>query len=96
MQLHRYWFEFSISPGEIGHYHSYAGLDWGCGVTAYDYDDAFAILREAVFKDDPMPEVSRVVEDIDVSELDERHVLPNMGAPSDRGIWFPTGISRCN
>lgn len=89
MELHRYWIEFAISPGELGMFPSYAGLSWGCGVTAYNYDDAMKLLRERIFKSDPVPEVVRVLEDVDIEHVDEGHVRPNMGAPSNRGIWFP-------
>jgi hypothetical protein len=54
MGLHRYWFEFEISPGELGQYPSYAGLALGCGVTAHTLDDAFGILRQGIFKQDPL------------------------------------------
>jgi hypothetical protein len=33
-----------------------------------------------------------VIEDIDVRDLhlvDQSHVVPNMGDPSIRGVWFP-------
>jgi hypothetical protein len=93
MELHRYWFEFEIAPGDLDENPSYAGLSWGCGVTAYNYDDAVEILRQRVFKEDPLPEIARVVKDIDISQLDEGHVRPNMTAPSERGIWFPAGVS---
>lgn len=92
MELHRYWFEFAIAPGELGQFPSYSGLGWGCGVTAHNYDDAIAILRDRIFKSDPVPEIAQVVEDVDLSELDEGHVRPNMTAPTERGVWFPAGV----
>jgi hypothetical protein len=27
-----------------------------------------------------------------VSTLDKGHVLPNMAAPNERGIWYPLGF----
>ena len=60
----------------------------GCGVSATDLDDAEALLRESLFDGD-LPTVRRVVEDLDVRDLDENHVRPNMGDPSVRGVWFP-------
>ena len=90
--LRRYWFAFNIAPGEVGIYPSYAGLSYGCGVTAYTYDDAIHVLHEKLFKDAPTPPIESVTEDIDVSSLDAGHVLPNMGDPTHRGIWFPAGI----
>jgi hypothetical protein len=35
-----------------------------------------------------VPQPARVVEDVDVSTLDAGHVLPNMRAPNERGVWF--------
>jgi hypothetical protein len=92
MTLRRFWFEFNISPGELTTYRSYAGLSYGCGVTAYSYDDAISVLHESLFGDDPTPPIEQTTEDVDVSTLDEGHVLPNMGDPTRRGIWFPGGI----
>ena len=68
-----------------------AGLAYGCGVSAYDYDDALALLSERVFAGKPPPDPAEVIENIDVSQLDRSHVLPNMDDPATRGIWFPRG-----
>jgi hypothetical protein len=82
--LRRYWFTFSSVK-------AYSTLRLGCGVTAYDYDDAVSILRQAVFVDDEAFIIERVIEDVDVSNLDPRHVIPNMDPPIWRGVWFPKG-----
>jgi len=87
--LHRYWVEFEITPGELGMYPSYAGLGLGCGVTGCTWDDALRLLRERLFQNDPVPAITRVVDDVDVRHLDGGRVRPNMGSPSERGIWFP-------
>jgi hypothetical protein len=42
-----------------------------------------------VFGGGPLPAVVEVVENVDVRDLDEGHVLPNLGDPSARGVWFP-------
>jgi hypothetical protein len=42
----------------------------------------------AVFKDAPMPPIQSLIEDVDVSTLDQ-HVRPNILAPIWRGFWFP-------
>jgi hypothetical protein len=82
--LHRYWFEFrgsreALPPG-----------GWlGCGVTAVDTADAEQLLVQGRFRGAPLPPIARVIEDVDVSELDAGHVLPNMGDPTQRGVWFP-------
>jgi hypothetical protein len=88
-KLKRYWFEFAISEDEFLRYPSYAGLRRGCGVTAFSEGDALQILHEHLFKSDPLPEICNMVVDVNVSALDSQHVLPNIGIPVDRGIWFP-------
>jgi len=81
--LHRYWFEFggpreALPPG-----------GWlGCGVTAVDRADAEQLLAEGPFRGAPIPPIDRVIENVDVSELDAGHVLPNMGDVTQRGVWF--------
>jgi len=65
-------------------------LNMGCGVTAYDYDDAINLLRESVFGGNE-PTVIDFKEDVDVSKLDQNHVAPNMGSVVVRGVWFPLG-----
>lgn len=91
--LHRYWFDFNITPNQLSEYATYAGFSYGCGVTAYSLEDALQVLRQSVFGSDPLPEVAKVVEDVDVSSLDKGHVLPNMGNPTSRGVWFPIGFA---
>jgi hypothetical protein len=71
--LIRFWFNID---GKLGY-----------GVTAYSLDDAILLLSEAV--DDFDLTSSTVVENIDVSTLDQNHVIPNMGAPNFQGVWFP-------
>lgn len=92
MNLVRYWIEFEISPGELTMYPSYAGLAYGCGVTAPSYEEAVDTLVEKLFRKDPIPEIKTVIENVDLSALDAGHVLPNIGNPVVRGIWFPAGI----
>lgn len=87
--LRRYWFEFEICEDDVFRYPSYAGLGRGCGVTAYDQNDALLLLREHLFREDPLPQIRKVIEDVDVSALDGSHVLPNIGVPTWRGVWYP-------
>ena len=61
----------------------------GVGVTAYTIDDAKELLRQMVFKDEPLPHVSNIIENLDVSTLDAGHILPNIGVPTVRGVWYP-------
>jgi hypothetical protein len=89
MNLTRFWFTFKLSLGDP---HP-PGVLTGCGITALDEEDAIRILKEDVFRSPKLPEVKARVTDVDVSQLDRRHVLPNMGDPSRRGVWFPLGYS---
>lgn len=68
-----------------------SALNIGCGITAKNREDAITLLRERVFDLNPMPEIISCIEDVDVSTLDEGHVLPNMGSVVKRGVWFPVG-----
>jgi hypothetical protein len=83
--LRRYWFKF-------GPLKTPSALNIGCGITAYDYDDAINVLREQVFASQPLPSIASFVEDVDVSTLDQKHVLPNLGQVVKRGVWFPLGF----
>lgn len=81
--LHRFWFRFEPSADA-----RFIGRQLGCGVTAVDRRDAEDLLRTQVFGGE-LPPTIEVVEDIDVRDLDQGHVIPNMGDPSVRGVWFP-------
>ena len=84
--LKRFWFKLSPLPPNP--------LNLGCGITAYDYDDAVALLKERVFsRSGKSPEIISFVEDVDISSLDEKHVKPNMEVPVVRGVWFPKGYN---
>jgi hypothetical protein len=80
----RYWFVFERSrattPSATGY-----------GVTAFGHEDALQLLSERIFRGKPLPAISQCVEHVDISQLDPRHVLPNIGNPIARGIWFPQG-----
>jgi hypothetical protein len=88
-ELTRCWFEFDKSTDDLSKYVLGLGLGFGCGVTARNYDDALALIDEHLLRGEPMPPIARVVPDIDVSTLDVGHVIPNMGVPIWRGVWFP-------
>ena len=86
-ELRRFWFAFEKpKQGPLP-----PGTGWGVGVTAIDRDDAIALMRERVFRSGVLPTIRLAIEDVDVSTLDEGHVLPNMGDVLRRGIWFPLG-----
>ena len=69
----------------------YDPLRLGCGVSAYNYADALSILEKAVFGGKQLPRIGSVVEDVQVSDLDQKHVVPNMDPVVWRGVWFPKG-----
>ena len=84
--MKRYWFEFC--EGNLPF-----GVRIGCGVTAYNYDDALFLLSKKVFNNAAPPEIKNMIENVDISTLDDGHVLPNMSSPNLRGIWFPLGYT---
>lgn len=85
----RYWFEFDVTAADF-HIIPYGTLI-GCGVTAYNYEDALKIIKEKVFNSSELPVIKRMVENVDIRTLDQGHVIPNMLAPVVRGVWFPPG-----
>lgn len=87
MKMHKYWFKFDLSMNDP---HPIGTL-MGCGVTASSKADALELLKEQVFLADTMPSIKKCIEDVEMSELDTRHVLPNIGDSSQRGVWFPLG-----
>lgn len=78
MQLTRYWIEFK-PDGE------HLRLRWG--VTALGKVDALTLVQHALGGE--LPEIERIVENVDIRTLDQNHVVPNMRAPSERGVWYP-------
>lgn len=83
----RFWFEFDIDSV----FNFPAGIGIGCGVTAFDYDDAIKIMEDKIFFKIKRPVIKKVIEDVDIRTLDQGHVIPNMHPPNNRGIWFPLG-----
>jgi hypothetical protein len=65
------------------------------GITALDAEDALGLLEHHVFKGG-LPGIRKLVSDVDVSVLDQNHVVPNMGNVLIRGIWFPLGFTPQN
>jgi hypothetical protein len=85
MEYRRYWFQFEFNDySELP-----PGCGIGCGITAWNYEDAINILNEVFHKYGKKPAVKTVIEDVNISELDAGHVLTNMLPPNERGIWFP-------
>jgi hypothetical protein len=91
MRLRKYWFKFDLSfsdPHPIG-------TLMGCGVTALSQEEALELLSERVFRSRAMPPIEKCIEDVEICQLDAKHVLPNICDPSQRGIWFPLGYQPC-
>jgi hypothetical protein len=83
--LVRFWFEFDRDASRTARAKPFVG------VTAWTRDDAEQLIGASVFRGEPLPPISRVTENIDVSTLDAGHVLPNMEPPNVRGVWYPRG-----
>ena len=81
--MYRFWIEFEGDPFEL------TPLTQGCGVTGIDLDDALALIRHDVLRGSPLPPIRKIVKDVDISTLDANHVLPNIGVPISRGVWYP-------
>jgi hypothetical protein len=71
--LKRFWFKTK------NHY--------GLGVTAFSLADAESLIRQANLQTNY--EILEIIEDVDIQTLDQNHVVPNMGTPNFRGVWFP-------
>ena len=92
MNLRRFWFKFDLSMNDP---HPIGTL-MGCGVTASSRQEALELLSAGVFQRHPMPSITKCVEDVEMADLDPKHVLPNVGDPSQSGIWFPLGYNDSN
>jgi hypothetical protein len=80
--LRRFWIRLAGDEMPVG-------FQMGCGVTAYTRDDAFALLLKVWPAKRGGPVIIDVSEDVDLTTLDQRHVLPNIGDMTRRGVWFP-------
>jgi hypothetical protein len=83
-KLNRFWFRFE-------RFSDPTALNFGCGVTAFDRSDAETILKSTVFANQSIPKIEDVIENIEFEMLESRHVAPNIGVMSVRGVWFPQG-----
>jgi hypothetical protein len=90
LRLRRYWVEFDNRSCETDILLARLGLKLGCGVTAFDIDDALMIVAEVIFGELQIPSIKLIIEDVDIRRLDRGHVLPNMSPPNWRGVWFPS------
>jgi len=75
--LRRFWFPLD------GHL--------GVGVTAATLEEATTLAEAA--RRELWPNAQRLgtpVQDVDIRSLDQKHVAPNIGPVTVRGIWYPT------
>ncbi len=87
MKPTHYWIKRRLSYSEsLG-----LGLMSDCGVTAYGLDDTLGLIQQRIFNGKSLPEIETLIEDVDVRNLDQKHVIPNMRVVTERGIWFPRG-----
>jgi len=61
----------------------------GIGVTAYSVEDAFRLLEERGYDYHRRMSRAEIRENIKIADLDQFHVVPNMGPIVVRGIWYP-------
>lgn len=84
--LHRYWIVFY--PEDI-----YGPRN--IGVTAFSETHARNLVKQQIKNigwmeiTAEMIDSARIIPDIDIRLLDPGHVIPNMGAITFEGIWFP-------
>lgn len=69
--LTRYWIEFTPRV---------------CGVTAASLDDVLALVREVVFRGQPLPPVRRVIEHVDIGMLEKLCRAARLGARRARHL----------
>jgi hypothetical protein len=74
IRLMRFWFK--TEPG------------LGYGVTAFSRRDAESLLHSFGLPREGET-VVQLIENIEVSELDANHILPNSGPVEVRGVWYP-------
>lgn len=61
---------------------------FGIGVTAWDEQEALVLAAPALGSSD----VTSIEPLASMGELDQGHVVPNMGNWFKRGVWFPLGF----
>lgn len=67
---------------ELESYHS-------IGVTAYSLEDAKRLIKEKAFPKQELPQIIKITENIQFKDLDQNHIVPNMGPMTERGVWHP-------
>ena len=67
-----------------------SNLVLGVGVTAFSEDDAFRLIEEQGIHEwyQGASEI-KVERGVRIQDLDQNHVVPNMGPMQLRGVWYP-------
>jgi hypothetical protein len=82
-KLTRYWIEFDHTSSKK------ARMTPWIGVTAWTLDDALGLVRLLLFDGGELPPITELIENVDVSQLDEKHVQGHIHPPNRRGVWYP-------
>jgi hypothetical protein len=61
----------------------------GFGVTAFSLADALRLIEDAGYELPDDRTTLHVTADIRTSDLDQSHIVPNMGPIVVRGMWYP-------
>ena len=80
LKLRYFWIKLADRPFEFGY-----------GITAWNEQDALALFQSDVLFGEPVPPHT-MSSDISLAQIDQGHVVPNMVAPTWRGVWFPRGF----
>ena len=62
----------------------------GVGITARSETDARALFDESLGASHKLLGIKPIA---DMAQLDQNHVVPNMGNWFQRGIWYPLGYA---
>ncbi len=81
--------ELMRQPGNFNPYWFPLNGGIGIGVTAYSEEEAFTMAIKCSKEYFESKKVNNPVVGIKVSELDQEHVVPNMGPITLRGVWYP-------
>ena len=78
--LETFWIEFPQDEN----------LVMGIGVTAYSQDDAMSLIKEQGIEHwlEGAREM-KITTGVRIDDLDQRHVVPNIGPLQLRGVWYP-------
>lgn len=65
------------------------GIPENIGISAYSIEDATSLLHEHGYELDLSSPDIDIKTGITHSDLDQNHIVPNMGPIAIRGIWYP-------